>query len=263
MKIVPIDKTPLDTFIAPCLDFRPVEKVPADFPSGSENHLEWIQARREERRSFFQYLIKKYGTAGLVALSRRKPLGWMTFFPKDEARRIGWIRAADDYFNQETLVLGCFYVEENGRKKDVGSQLIGAWKKWARDNYWRYIEAAPRTNRDEPWYDPRPFKKAGFVFIEERMTSLESQRSFGIYRCDLLGGEVKKWVQVWEDQPFRVEVVKSFLESNGIPTYLESEVVSSLHPFTQGPLGEVRVKVPEQMQEKAEKLLKEVHEGDG
>lgn len=260
MKIIPIDQENLDRLYSPCLDFRPIEEVPPGFPEGSETHLDWIQERREERRDFYQYLVKKYGAAGLVALTRRKALGWLTFFPKEEARRIGWIRAVDDYFNQETLVMGCFWVNENKRDKGLGAELISAWKEWARNNYWRYIEAAPRGDGLDPWYSPEPLQKAGFVFIEERITSLESQRRFLIYRCDLLEKEVTRWVQVWEDTAFRVEVVKSFLESNGIPTHLESDVVLSLHPFTQGPLGEVRVKVPEQMQEKAEELLREVHE---
>ncbi len=262
MKIVPLQSEHLEEGLpsCKCLDLRPLKEIPAWFPPYSHAYLDKVQEQRERRRDFFQYLVKKYGSAGLLALQRRNVIGWLTFFPKEEARRIGWIRSADDYFNKETLVLGCLFVKEKRRNKGVGTELVKAWKNWAKDNYWRYLEAAARGNFDEAWYGEKPLKNNGFHYIEERITFLEFSRAFKIYRCDLMENKVEKWVQVWEDEPYSVEVVKGFLESHGVPTILESDVVFSVHPFTKGPLGEVRIKVPAEMEKRALSLLREIHE---
>ncbi len=263
MKIAPlqIEHLEMGTFAEmPCLDLRPLEKIPPDFPAYAGNYLYKVQEIREERRNFYRYLVEKFGAVGLAATQRGKCLGWITFFPKEEARRVGWIRAADDYFNKETLVLGCFYVKDGRRNKGVGTALIKAWKEWAFKNYWRYLEAAARGDCDEEWYDALPLQKNKFYYVEERITSLEMPRRFRIFKCDLFAGQVTEWVQIWEDEPLKVQVVKSFLESHGIPTKLESDVVLSVHPFSMGPLGEVRVKVPSEMSEQAQILLKEVED---
>ncbi len=40
-------------------------------------------------------------------------------------------------------------------------------------------------------------------------------------------------------------VVKSLLESAGIPTFLKSRLAQSVHPFSVGAQGEIRIMVPE------------------
>jgi hypothetical protein len=50
-------------------------------------------------------------------------------------------------------------------------------------------------------------------------------------------------------------VVKSLLESEGIPCALRSRFVRSLHPFTVGDQGEVAVLVPGGLVERARLLL--------
>jgi Putative prokaryotic signal transducing protein len=50
-------------------------------------------------------------------------------------------------------------------------------------------------------------------------------------------------------------VVKSLLESEGIPTFLRSRVAHSVHPFTVGSQGEVVVMVPLSEADRARVLL--------
>ena len=53
------------------------------------------------------------------------------------------------------------------------------------------------------------------------------------------------------------EVVKSFLESNGIPVFFRGLVVQSVHAFSADGLGQVRICVPEKDYETAKKLLED------
>ena len=50
-------------------------------------------------------------------------------------------------------------------------------------------------------------------------------------------------------------VVKSLLESEGIPTFLRSRIAHSVHPFTVGMQGEVVVVVPAREAPRAARLL--------
>ncbi len=52
------------------------------------------------------------------------------------------------------------------------------------------------------------------------------------------------------------EVIKSFLNSHGIPCLLKGLVVQSVHPFTMDGLGEIKILVPEKDLALAEKLIK-------
>jgi Putative prokaryotic signal transducing protein len=50
-------------------------------------------------------------------------------------------------------------------------------------------------------------------------------------------------------------VVKSLLESEGIPTFLRSRLAQSVHPFTVGAQGEIVVLVPPSEAARARTLL--------
>jgi len=52
------------------------------------------------------------------------------------------------------------------------------------------------------------------------------------------------------------QVIKSLLESYGIPCLLKSEAAPSVHAFAVDGMGEVKVMVWEQVAEKAKKLIR-------
>lgn len=65
--------------------------------------------------------------------------------------------------------------------------------------------------------------------------------------------EFKEVYKAWGST--EAEVIKSFLESNGIPCLLKGLVVQSVHPFSMDGLGEIKILVPEKDHSLAEKLL--------
>ena len=66
--------------------------------------------------------------------------------------------------------------------------------------------------------------------------------------------ELKELHKVWG--PIEAEVIKGYLESNGIPCILRGKVVQSVHPFSADGLGEIKILVSEKDHSKAKKLLK-------
>lgn len=64
-----------------------------------------------------------------------------------------------------------------------------------------------------------------------------------------------RWVLLCTVYPPQHLVIKSLLESAGIPVYLDYEAVSPAQGLTRGPLGEVRILVPQEDQEAARTVL--------
>jgi hypothetical protein len=57
--------------------------------------------------------------------------------------------------------------------------------------------------------------------------------------------------------PVEADVIKSFLESNGISCLFRGKVVQSVHPFSADGLGEVKILVSKKDFALAKKLLKD------
>jgi hypothetical protein len=67
------------------------------------------------------------------------------------------------------------------------------------------------------------------------------------------GLKLKEVYSVWG--PAEAEVIKSFLESNGITCLLKGLVVQSVHPFSADGLGEIKIFVAEKDYDVAKKLI--------
>ncbi len=67
------------------------------------------------------------------------------------------------------------------------------------------------------------------------------------------GLDLKELVSVWG--PAEAEVIKSFLESQGISCLLKGLVVQSVHPFSADGLGQIRIWVQEKDYDLAKELL--------
>jgi len=65
--------------------------------------------------------------------------------------------------------------------------------------------------------------------------------------------KLKEVYSVWG--PAEAEVIKSFLESNGIKCLLKGLVVQSVHPFSADGLGEIKIYVAEKDWEVAKELI--------
>jgi hypothetical protein len=67
--------------------------------------------------------------------------------------------------------------------------------------------------------------------------------------------QLKEVHKVWG--PVEADVIKSFLESNGISCLLRGKVVQSVHPFSADGLGEIKIFVSKKDYTLAKKLLEE------
>lgn len=65
--------------------------------------------------------------------------------------------------------------------------------------------------------------------------------------------KLKEVYSVWG--PVEAEVIKSFLESNGITCLLKGLVVQSVHPFSADGLGEIKIFVAEKDYDVAKELI--------
>ena len=65
---------------------------------------------------------------------------------------------------------------------------------------------------------------------------------------------LKELHKVWG--PVEAEIIKSYLESNGIVCILRGKVVQSVHPFSADGLGEIKILVSEEDYTRAQELLK-------
>ena len=67
-----------------------------------------------------------------------------------------------------------------------------------------------------------------------------------------------KLVEVYKSSSeMEAQVIKSLLESYGIPCLLQSHAAPSVHVFAVDGMGEVKVLVWEEMEKKARELIKE------
>jgi hypothetical protein len=67
----------------------------------------------------------------------------------------------------------------------------------------------------------------------------------------------QKMVEVYKaPNEMEAQVIKSLLESYGIPCFLKSHAAPSVHMFTIDGMGEVKVMVLDAMAERAKKLIK-------
>jgi len=66
--------------------------------------------------------------------------------------------------------------------------------------------------------------------------------------------------RTWDDT--EAEIIRGLLESYGIPCGVISDITHSVYPLTTDGLGEIRLSVPEEAAEEAERILRE-HRADG
>jgi len=66
--------------------------------------------------------------------------------------------------------------------------------------------------------------------------------------------KLKELHKVWG--PVEAEIIKSYLESNGIVCIFRGRVVQSVHPFSADGLGEIKILVSEEDYTRAQELLK-------
>lgn len=64
---------------------------------------------------------------------------------------------------------------------------------------------------------------------------------------------LRELTRVWG--PVEAEVIKNFLESEGIPCFFKGLILQTIYPFSADGLGEVKIYVPEKDYETAKSLI--------
>jgi len=70
--------------------------------------------------------------------------------------------------------------------------------------------------------------------------------------------KLKEVTRVWGGT--EADIIKGFLESQGIPCLLRGQIIQSIYPISTDGLGEIKILVPEEDYETAKKLLEELEE---
>lgn len=70
-----------------------------------------------------------------------------------------------------------------------------------------------------------------------------------------LAEDARELVEVYRGPQAEAVVVKSFLESEGIPTLLRARLAQAVYPFSVGHQGEVVILVPEEEAARGRRLL--------
>lgn len=66
----------------------------------------------------------------------------------------------------------------------------------------------------------------------------------------------KEWVVVsYPKTPAEASIVKGLLESEGIPVFVQQEAIGKVYGMTLDGLGQIKILVPAERKDEAEKLL--------
>lgn len=69
-----------------------------------------------------------------------------------------------------------------------------------------------------------------------------------------------EWVLLSKEEFFKAQIIRSKLESEGIPVRIDSESVGRMYGITLNGLGGAKIYVPKEVEEKARETLRHAEE---
>ena len=123
---------------------------------------------QQRRQELYLELIDRAGTFGLVAMDEDGVVGFITFFPKTTARRLGFYTLPGNDELEKTLVVACLHVTRAKRGRGIGSTLIQGVKDWAAKRGYSVIEAIGEGQPQYGWHASAPFLPLGFRVVREQ-----------------------------------------------------------------------------------------------
>ena len=108
---------------------------------------------RAIRRRFFRQVRDRYGNCVFLAWDEGKVVGFLMFFPKPVARKLGIYALPAHELEDETLVYACMQFAPAYRGRGLGTRLVEALIAWAGEHGWRRIEVngVGSGAQDEDW----------------------------------------------------------------------------------------------------------------
>ena len=104
---------------------------------------EWEARRGEKNRRAFQRLVTSGKAKGVLAFSGGEPVGWCSVGPRAEFQALDTKRSLATEWDENTWSVTCFFLRRDWRDKGVGSRMLEAAVKLARENGARRVEGYP------------------------------------------------------------------------------------------------------------------------
>lgn len=123
---------------------------------------------QQRRQELYLELIGMSDTCGLLAVDEDGVVGFITFFPKTTARRLGFYTLPGNGELEKTLVVGCLHVTRTRRRRGIGSALIRGVADWAAKRGYSGIEAIGEGKPQYGWHASAPFLPLGFEVVREQ-----------------------------------------------------------------------------------------------
>jgi GNAT superfamily N-acetyltransferase len=127
------------------------------------------------RRRFFGDVRRQYGNCVFVAWDDDRIVGFLMFFPRSVAIKIGLRPMPPEGPDDRTLVLMCMQVAHGYRGKGVGTALVQSVMNWAREHGWKRIEVnrvtEGKSDADWWWSWALPkWQRIGFCVVRKEPT---------------------------------------------------------------------------------------------
>jgi GNAT superfamily N-acetyltransferase len=111
---------------------------PSAFPA--DEYPGYAARARGVRRRFFSQVRERYGNCVFMAWDEGKMVGFLMFFPKPVARKLGISTLPAGPLDDQTLVYACMQFVPEYRGQGLGTRLVDALIAWAKAHGWRQIE---------------------------------------------------------------------------------------------------------------------------
>ena len=130
-------------------------------------------SRREANHGAMKALVEKGTVPGLIGYRAGEPVGWVSFGPREEYRRLENSRVMAAVDAKRVWSIICFVVPSEHRKQGVARALLRGAIAHARSRGATMLEAYPvdpeKTDADAYWFGTRSMYDAeGFVEVARR-----------------------------------------------------------------------------------------------
>lgn len=108
---------------------------------------QWNQQKGDGNRKALRKLVSKGQTPGILAYDRRTPVGWCAIEPRENYPVLERSRTLARVDDKPVWSITCLFVTRTYRRKGVGTALLKAAVKHARQHGARLVEGYPTEPR--------------------------------------------------------------------------------------------------------------------